>query len=236
MRGDRPTARGRSAACVRHGAHLLRMTRNTAVERAIAAIDEAAWTPVCYPGAVQDPDTGAWISMPKSPTSAIPPSRPPPTRSPPDWWCAGSRTPGFPMPVPGMAVSPVLHQHRPARRRGRHHPPPARDHRNRVRRPDRRTAGAHPLRALRRQLAPGCCAPRSPTTCCAPAGALAGRPALPEARGIDAAATIIKVPARLTCTRSADHPAPTHPLALVDVLACAVAQHHRIQPTTAGDT
>ncbi len=51
------------AACVRHGAQFsLVMTRNPAVERALAAIDEAAWTPVSYPGAVQDPDTGAWIS------------------------------------------------------------------------------------------------------------------------------------------------------------------------------
>ena len=38
------------------------MTRTAAIERAIAAIPEAAWTPVRYPGAVQDPDTGAWIS------------------------------------------------------------------------------------------------------------------------------------------------------------------------------
>ena len=51
------------AACVRHGAHFsLVMTRNAAIERAIAAIDESAWTPVRYPGAVTDPDTGAWIS------------------------------------------------------------------------------------------------------------------------------------------------------------------------------
>jgi hypothetical protein len=51
------------AACVRHGAQFsLVMARNPAVERALAAIDEAAWTPVSYPGAVQDPDTGAWIS------------------------------------------------------------------------------------------------------------------------------------------------------------------------------
>ena len=49
--------------CVRHGAQFsVAMTRNAAIERAIAAIPEAAWTPVCYPGAVQDPDTGAWIS------------------------------------------------------------------------------------------------------------------------------------------------------------------------------
>ena len=38
------------------------MTRNAAVDRAIAAIDEDAWTPVRYPGAVRDPDTGDWIS------------------------------------------------------------------------------------------------------------------------------------------------------------------------------
>jgi hypothetical protein len=38
------------------------MTRNPAVERALAAIDENSWTPVSYPGAVRDPDTGEWIS------------------------------------------------------------------------------------------------------------------------------------------------------------------------------
>ena len=50
-------------ACRRSGAQFsLVMTRNAAVDRAIATIGEAAWTPVCYPGAVRDPDTGAWIS------------------------------------------------------------------------------------------------------------------------------------------------------------------------------
>jgi Transposase DDE domain group 1 len=49
--------------CVRYGARFsLVMTRNAAVDRAIAAIEETAWTPVSYPGAVRDPDTGAWIS------------------------------------------------------------------------------------------------------------------------------------------------------------------------------
>ncbi len=64
VRGDSAYgSRAVVAACVRHGAAFsLVMTRNTAVERAIAAIDDTAWTPVCYPGAVQDPDTGAWIS------------------------------------------------------------------------------------------------------------------------------------------------------------------------------
>ena len=32
-------------------------------------------------------------------------------------------------PVPTLALSPVLHQHRPTGTRGRHHPPPTRDHR-----------------------------------------------------------------------------------------------------------
>jgi Transposase DDE domain group 1 len=69
--GEQILVRGDSAyghrtvirSCRRAGAQFsLAMTRNTAVERAIAAIDEHAWTPVSYPGAVRDPDTGAWIS------------------------------------------------------------------------------------------------------------------------------------------------------------------------------
>jgi hypothetical protein len=49
--------------CLRAGAQFsLVMTRNPAIERALAAIEENAWTPVSYPGAVRDPDTGAWIS------------------------------------------------------------------------------------------------------------------------------------------------------------------------------
>ncbi|WP_207544689.1 transposase, partial [Mycolicibacterium conceptionense] len=50
-------------ACRRHGAQFsVVMGRNSAINRAINAIDDAAWTPVKYPGAVRDPDTGAWIS------------------------------------------------------------------------------------------------------------------------------------------------------------------------------
>ena len=64
VRGD--SAYGTRAvvgACVRHHAQFsLVMTRNAAVCRAIATISEDAWTPVAYPGAVRDPDTGAWIS------------------------------------------------------------------------------------------------------------------------------------------------------------------------------
>jgi len=64
VRGD--SAYGNRAVvrtCLRAGARFsLVMIRNPAVERALAAIDESAWTPVSYPGAVRDPDTGAWIS------------------------------------------------------------------------------------------------------------------------------------------------------------------------------
>ncbi|MGF2944184.1 IS1380 family transposase [Mycobacterium sp. Lab-001] len=64
VRGD--SAYGTRAvvgACTRHDAQFsLVMTRNTAVQRAIAGIAEDAWTPVAYPGAVRDPDTGALIS------------------------------------------------------------------------------------------------------------------------------------------------------------------------------
>ena len=64
VRGD--SAYGNRAVirtCRRHGAVFsLVLTRNAAVQRAIDAIAEDAWVPVKYPGAVRDPDTGAWIS------------------------------------------------------------------------------------------------------------------------------------------------------------------------------
>ena len=60
----RPTATARwCGRADAHGAQFsLVMTRNPAIDRAIAAIADDAWTPVSYPGAVRDPDTGAWIS------------------------------------------------------------------------------------------------------------------------------------------------------------------------------
>ena len=38
------------------------LSRNTRVIKTIDSIDETEWTPVHYPGAVLDPDTGALIS------------------------------------------------------------------------------------------------------------------------------------------------------------------------------
>jgi hypothetical protein len=64
VRGD--SAYGTRAvvrACVRGNAEFsLVMIKNRAIQRAIAAIPDHGWTPVRYPGAVRDPDTGGWIS------------------------------------------------------------------------------------------------------------------------------------------------------------------------------
>ena len=51
------------AACVKAEVQFsLVLTKNAAVNRAIAAIPADAWTPVRYPGAVADPDTGEFTS------------------------------------------------------------------------------------------------------------------------------------------------------------------------------
>ena len=51
------------SACVTEGVEFsLSVSRNRRITAAIEAIDETAYTPVHYPGAVEDPDTGALIS------------------------------------------------------------------------------------------------------------------------------------------------------------------------------
>ena len=220
------------AACVRHGAHFsLVMTRNAAIERAIAAIDADAWTPVRYPGAVIDPDTGAWIS--DAEVAEIPYTRLRVHLRCDHRPAGGAPGQGRPLPrraVPGVALSPVLHQHRPPGRAGRHHPPPARHHRDRVRRFDRRTAGAPTLGSLRRQcrLDPVCGDRPQPAARCRRPGR---RPAHPRTR-IDATPQDRHRPGPAGPPATPTDPALTHPLALVQTLAYVVAQHDRIQPAT----
>jgi DDE family transposase len=101
VRGD--SAYGNRAvvrACRRGNAEsslvMTAMTRNPAIARAIAAIPDTAWTPVRYPGAVRDPDTGAWISdaaLAEVPYTAFAATT---DRPPPGWWSAGSPTPATP--------------------------------------------------------------------------------------------------------------------------------------------
>jgi hypothetical protein len=51
-----------TAACKAGAWFSITVVNNAAIRAAIATIDEDAWTPVEYPEAVQDPDTGEWIS------------------------------------------------------------------------------------------------------------------------------------------------------------------------------
>lgn len=64
VRGDSAYgSRAVVSAARRAGARFsLVWTKSTAVRTAIATISQDAWIPVRYPGAVQDPDTGEWIS------------------------------------------------------------------------------------------------------------------------------------------------------------------------------
>src|SRR5260370_42135589 len=64
VRGDSAYGNGVVvAACRRAGARFsLVLTKTRAVAAAIDSIGDDAWTPVKYPDAVRDPDTGAWIS------------------------------------------------------------------------------------------------------------------------------------------------------------------------------
>lgn len=63
VRGDSAYGtRSVMSACLRAKVHFsLVLVKNPAVQRAIDSIADKAWTPVKYPRAVRDPDTGAWI-------------------------------------------------------------------------------------------------------------------------------------------------------------------------------
>ena len=121
VRGD--SAYGNRAvvrACVRGKAEFsLVMIKSRAIQRAIAAIPDTAWTPVRYPGAVQDCDTGQWISdaeVAEVPYTAFRRHQGSDYRS-----AGGAPGQGRPLPrrsVPGVALPPVLHQYRPADRTG----------------------------------------------------------------------------------------------------------------------
>ena len=203
------------------------LTKNTAVQAAIDAIDEDAWTPVRYPGAVRDPDTGAWISDAEVAEIAYTAFASTPTPVTARLIVRRVKDARYRRrAVPGVALSPVLHQLHRAGRRRRHHPPPPRHHRNHLRRPDRRTAGPHALGALRRQLG------LDPVRGDRPQPAARRRRSWPEAAtpqhaGRRYAAGLVNIPARLA--RPQREPIlhlPTHwPWATR--MAYIVAQHHR---------
>jgi hypothetical protein len=64
LRGDSAFYSGAViTTCVKAGVHFsITVQSNPSIQAAIATIDEQAWTPVRYPGAVWDEETGQWIS------------------------------------------------------------------------------------------------------------------------------------------------------------------------------
>ena len=205
------------AACVRHGAQFsLVMTRSADADRGYA------WTR-CH-GAVTDPSTGAWISDAEVAKSPTPPSHPPPidltarlvVRRVKD---AATTMPRFPVwryhPFFTNTEAPVEQADITHRRHAIINlfadliDGPWRISRRAVSAPAVR--GDRPQPAARRRILSW--ATRHPRT------------------RIDAATQDRQRPRPTGPPATSTHPAPAHPLALVEGLACAVAQHDRIQPT-----
>jgi len=113
VRGD--SADGNSAvvgACVKAGARCsVVQAKNPAVNAAIGAIPDDAWTPMHYPGAVVDPDTGELISDTQAAEVAFTAFGS--TSRPTDRAAGGAPGPGPShgrRAVRGLAPPPVLHQ------------------------------------------------------------------------------------------------------------------------------
>ena len=155
--------------CLRHGAQFsVAMARNSAIDKAIAAIGQDAWTPVRYPGAVRDPDTGAWIS---------------------DAQVAEIGYPAFASTPDAITARPIVRRVKDARYPDalfpvwRHHPfftntdaPSSRPTSPTATTPSSQpylpTSSTDPWPICPRDASaptpPGSCARRSPTTCCMP--------------------------------------------------------------------
>ncbi len=171
MTDDKPLVRADSAffghptiaAALKAGADVSVTVRlDNRIKTAISSIPEDAWTAIEYTDAVYDEQTSRWVS--RAEVAEIPFTA----------FAAQKKTnhvPGAPgraqdpRPQPGedgqpgdvvrhLALSRVLHHHRPGR--GRHggrgqDPPRPRDHRTGPRRPEARSAGAPALRQVHRQ-------------------------------------------------------------------------------------
>jgi hypothetical protein len=192
------------------------VTKNTSVAAAITAIPEYAWTPVSYPGAVRDPDTGEWIS---------------------DAQVAEIRYTAFTSTSQPVTARLIVRRVKDARHPDalfpvwRYHPfsptpmnpstrPISPTAAMRSSKPCSPTSSTDPwpicLRVVLGRTRPGSCVRRSPTTCCAHRRARSH--AAPAHRQRPRSTGPPPTPTRV---------APTHPLALGAHLACSVAQHHR---------
>ncbi len=74
VRGDSAYGNSRVVrACTNAGVKFsFVLIKNRLVQRAIDSIPDTTWTPVRYPGAVRDPDTGGWISDAKVAETSFP--------------------------------------------------------------------------------------------------------------------------------------------------------------------
>ena len=244
VRGDSAYAnRAVVRACRRGNAEFsLVMTKNRAIARAIDSIPDTAWTPVRYPGAVQDPDTGAWISdaeVAEVTYTAFAATKDRTTARLVIRRVKDARHPDALFPVwryHPFFTNTDLHQRfhtRPAHRAGRHRPPPPRDHRDRVRRPHRRAPGPPTVRAFRRQLRLDALRRDRPQP--APRRRHPRRPTPHPRPRRDPAPTVDQRARPAGPTRPRTRAAPTQPVALGARLAAAVGPdhrpHHRTQPT-----
>jgi hypothetical protein len=154
VRGDSAYCGGKTvAAVVKAGAAFsFAIARNPAVDAAIAAIADDSYTPVHYPGAVTDPDTGELIS--DAQVSDVEYTAFTGTRYEITGRLVVRRVLDVNTqdpPVPSLALPPVLHQQPRAGHASRHHPPPPRHLRDRLVRPHRRALGPPTLRIVCRQ-------------------------------------------------------------------------------------
>ena len=190
---------------------------------------------VAIPARSAIPTPAPGSPMPRSPKSPTPLSHPPRTGSPPGWWCAGSRTPATPTrcsrcggitrssPTPTCPSTQADITHR--------------------QHAIIETVFADLIDGPLAHIPSGRFGANSAWVLCAAiahnllraAGVLAGDRHT-RARGSTLRRRIVNVPARLA--RPQRRPIlhlPTH-WPWSKALACTVAQHHRIQPTTARDT
>jgi hypothetical protein len=217
------------------------LTKNPAAAAAITGIDEAAWTPVQYPGAVTDPDTGDLISdaLPskgrRNPAHRVQGDQARghrPTDRPAGQGRQPARRTG---PAdPALAPPPVPHRLHRAGHRRRHHPPTARDHRDGLGRPDRRALGPPAIRDLRRERRLGDPGRDHPQP--APRRRDPDRHPLHRRPRRDPAPSDHQRPGPAGPPRAPPGPAPTHRLAARHRLEHAVAQRLHHLTTTAHRT
>ena len=232
VRGD--SAYGNSvvvAACRRAGARFsLVLTKTATVAAAIESIGDDAWTPVKYPGAVRDPDTGAWISdaeVAETTYTAFGSTRPPVTARLIVRRVKDARYPDALFPV--WRYHPFFTD--------TDEPVDAADITHR-RHAIIETVFADLIDGPLAHMPSGRFGANSAWILCAAiahnllraVGVLAGG-AHAVARGATLRRRIVNIAGPTRPTPTPTHTAPTQPLALGASLACTVAQHDRIQPT-----